>query len=470
MAKKENTSLGKLPPMDVDIEQAVLGVILLESEAMIRVFKDFQPDIFYKESHRNIAEVVLDLHKQYRKIDLLTVMNELKQKGKLEITGGLYYLTELTDRVVSSLHLEEHLNILKTAYLAREQIVMYQQKIAELYDLVDPYTVANEVSNRLISLQEDSYLDNEHSMRDLALDSIKKRESAGLDKIEVVGYSSGIKALDRALLGFREPDLTIVAGRPAMGKTVVALTIAKALAKQTPVTLFSMEMSAQQLYGRMLSAESGIWNKKIKTNDLTDTERVHLSYADQELGQYPIRINDEPALNIDKFRSIAMIHKRKYGTGAIVIDYLGLMKGNTKGQGNSTAEVTEITGKLKRVAKELKIPIIALAQLSRNVEGRKEEKFVPKLSDLRDSGSIEQDADNVIFIYRPEYYGLKEPMFSREYNRDFMTEKLLMFIVAKSRDGETKNVPAYVDLSKMQLTDHPDIEYILNDNQEKLPF
>lgn len=459
-----------LPPFDENLEQAVLGAILIEKDAIIKVHKQFSPEIFYKEENSLIAEAILKLYSEYRKIDLMTVMNELMKVGKLDAVGGPFYLTGLTDRVVSSFHIEDHIEIIKSHYIARKQIEIYQTKSKDLYDRRDAYDVSNEVSGALIALQEDSYSENEYSMADLARKSIDKREKNGNKKIEFIGYSTGIKALDRALLGIKEPDLTIIAGRPAMGKTAVALTLAKNLASQVPVTIFSLEMSAEQLYGRLLSSESNIQSKKIKTNDLSQREREYLTYADQALSKENIYINDTPAINIDKFRSVAMIHKRKYNTGVIIIDYLGLMKGNTKGQGNSTAEVTEITNKLKRVAKELKIPIIALAQLNRGVESRKEEMYRPRLADLRDSGSIEQDADNIIFLWRPEYYGLKEPITIREYSRDFLPEKFLMFIIAKCRDGETKNVPSEIDLSKMQIKDHPDIAYLFVNQKDELPF
>src|SRR5690606_18778419 len=300
MTRKKNVE-AKLPPFDEDVEQAVLGAILVERDAMIRVFKDFKPDIFYKEANRIVAESLLDLYSQSRKIDLMTVVNDLRVKAKLEIVGGAYYLTELMDRVVSSHHLEAHLDILKSHYIARAQIEEYMIQTNELYDLQDPYEIANHVSNKLISLQEDSYSDNEFSMRDLAVESVRTRESLGLKKISFTGFSSGIKALDRVIMGIKEPDLTIIAGRPAMGKTAVALTIARSLANQVPVSVFSLEMSAKQLYGRMLSSESEVWSKRIKTNDLTDKEREFLSFADQNLGQVPMYINDTPALNIDKF-------------------------------------------------------------------------------------------------------------------------------------------------------------------------
>lgn len=467
---KRNTSKALLPPHDEDLEQAILGAILIDKDSLLKIYKDFRPDIFYKESHQLIAESILKLHNEARKVDLLTILNDLKSIGKIDIVGGAYFLTELTDRVVSSYHIEEHFDIVKSHYVAREQIKLYQEKVSDLYSLQDPYDIANSVSSSLVLLQEDSYTDSEYTMQQLATDSLRRRESQGTEKIEFTGFSSGIKALDKVLNGIKEPDLTIIAGRPGQGKTIVALNVAKALAKQGPVSIFSLEMSASQLYDRMLSNESEIKNSKIKRNELSNTEREYLSAADQHLSSEKIVINDTPALNIDKFRSLAMIHVRKYGTQAIVIDYLGLMKGNTKGFGNNTSEVTEITGKLKRVAKELKIPIIALAQLSRAVESRKEDMYRPKLSDLRDSGSIEQDADNVIFLWRPSYYGLDKPVYIREYDRDFLTENLLMMIVAKCRDGETKSIPTYVDLSLMTIKDHPDIDYILNPVQTEFPF
>lgn len=462
---KSKTNLGKLPPSDIDLEQAVLGAILNVKDSIIRVYKDFKPDLFYKESHVLIAESILKLHHQSRKIDLLTVISELRENKKLDIVGGAYYITEIMDRVVSSAHLEEHLEILKKLYVARKQIEVYSNKVGELYDLIDPYDVANEVGNTLISLQEDSSSENEFTIRELANESIRERETLGNKIIDKLGYSTGVHELDKVIMGIKSPDLTIIAGRPAMGKTAVALTLLKSIASEVPVSFFSLEMGAMQLYKRILSAESSVWSKKIKRNDLTENERLYLSQADQNLAELPIVFNDTPALNIDRFRSMAIIHKKKYGTKAIIIDYLGLMKGNTKGYGNNTAEITEISGKLKRVAKELQIPIIALAQLSRAVESRKDEDFRPKLSDLRESGSIEQDADNVIFLWRPEYYGLEKPIGIRGYETEFLPKNLLMFIVAKCRDGETKSVPAFIDLSKMQVKDHPTIQ-----QQETLPF
>lgn len=466
--KKRVNAGGILPPSDVNIEQAVLGAILSDTSAILKVYKDFRPEIFYDQKNRLIAEAILALHLGSRKIDLMTVISSLKTSGNLDEVGGPYYITEVMDRTVSSYHIEDHIEILLSHYIAREQIQLYQAKSGELYGVQDPYDVANEVSAKLISLQERSFKENEFTMQDLSLEAMRSRESLGLNKVEFLGYTTGIKALDDVISGLKQPDFTIIAARPAMGKTIVALSVAKSLAMQVPTAFFSLEMSAQQLYGRLQAAESEIKSRNIKKNDLSTQERINLSYADQALSTLPLYIDDTPALNIDKFRSKLMVLKRKYGIGAAVIDYLGLMKGNTKSFGNSNAEVTEISGKLKRVAKELKMPIIALAQLSRGVESRKEDNFRPKLADLRDSGSLEQDADNVIFLWRPEYYDLKDPIGVREFNMDFLPTNLLMFIVAKCREGETRTVPAYIDPSRMIVKDHPDISYLYTKSPEKL--
>lgn len=460
----------KLPPHDLNLESVVLGAILIEKDAILKVIKQFNPEIFYKEENKLIAQSILSLHSLYKKIDIVTVISDLNKRGKLDQVGGPYYITELTDRVVSSSHIEDHIDILKNHHIAREQINLYQEKISDLYSIQDPFNIAAEVSNKLVMLQEDIYSDNEYSMHDLAIESIKRRETLGNEIIEFSGYSSGLRVLDKVLNGIKEPDLTIVAGRPGMAKTAFALNIAKSLAYQVPTALFSLEMGASQLYNRLLTNESEISSIKIKKNDLNDVQKQHLSYADQNLGKLPLYINDTPALNIDKFRSLVMILKRKHGVKAVLIDYIGLMKGNSKGNFQKTIEMTEITGKLKMIAKEFKVPIIALSQLSRDVESRKDDLFVPRLSDLRDSGSIEQDADNVIFLWRPEYYELDKPVYFSEYKMDIMPKNLLMLYIAKCRDGETKKVPTWVDLSTMKIKDHPDIEHILTNPQGELPF
>lgn len=461
---------GYLPPFDQDLEEVVIGALLTVKDSFIHISKDFSADVFYKESHRLIAESILRLSNESRRIDLLTVRSDLQKEGKLEIIGGMYYLTGLTDRVVTSAHIEDHFSTLVKHHFAREQILLYQEKINLLYEFQDPYEVAVDVGQKLIVMQKDSDSEHEFTMQDLAYNSIITREARGLDEIPFEGHTSGVKELDKALMGIKPPDLTIIAARPAMGKTAVVLSVAKSIASENePVAIFSLEMSASQLYGRILSNETKIEGRKIKKNNLTDKEREFLNAGDNNLSGLPIIINDTPGLHIDKLRSLIAIYIQKYGIKAVVIDYLQLMRGSQKGNSSNRAqEVSEITGKLKRYCKEFGIPIIALSQLSRDVESRTGTGCKPILSDLRESGSIEQDADNVIFLWRPEYYNITQSVPVRGYKEGFNPEKLLLFIIAKCREGETKSVPALIELSTMSVSDHPDIW--TDEIQTTLPF
>lgn len=472
-SKAKGLQTAHLPPSDIDAEQAVLGAVLIEQSAIITVFKELTPEMFYKESHMIICEACFELYSESRKIDLITVSARLQTKGLLEQIGGAYYLTELMDRVVSADHREAHAEIIKKHYKSRELIKVFTQSISNLYSFNDPDNISFEVSNSISAIQEGSPDENEYSMRELAMRSIREIEEKGDKIVEYQGYSTSIVGLDRCLGGIKQPDFTIVAARPAMGKTAVANVIAMSLSKQIPTVFFTMEMSADQIYGRMLASESGVESKRIKRNDLNPTHRNYLSSANQYLAELGLTINDTPAYQIDKLIARLKILKKKENIGAAVIDYLGLIPSSEKGNGNAHASITEITAKLKKACKQLKISIILLAQLSRAVEGRKDEMYRPKLSDLRDSGSIEQDADNVVFLWRPEYYEIKDMIPVRCFNtvQTFNPNNLLLFIVAKCRDGETKTVPAHIDLSKMQVKDHPDIEmYYRAVDNPKLPF
>lgn len=456
----------KLPPHNVEVEKAVLGALLIDRGALIRIAKDIDSKVFYKEENKLVCESILRLYNNGRKVDLLTVVGDLTTNGNIDKVGGAFYLTEITDKVVSSAHIEEHIGMLHNYYMLREQIVLFQQKLNECYEHQDPVDIAIDVSSKLMFLQSDIDSENEYTMEDLAKKSIRQREEKKGATSSITGISTGIRALDKIILGVNAPDVTVIAGRPGMGKTAVAISIAKAVARFKPVALFTLEMGSMQIYNRMLSSESKINSRSIKTNDITPKEMEFLSYADQSLSKLPIIINDTPALNIDKFRSYCAIYKHKFGVEVVVVDYLQLMTVSGKNNGDNYRRVTEISGKLKRIAKELNISIIPLAQLSRDVENRPNKK--PMLSDLKESGAIEQDADNVIFLWRPEYYGFEDPIHIRAYNRDFISKNLLLFIVAKCREGENTNVPAHIDLSTMTVEDHPDIKYILE--SPEIPF
>lgn len=455
----------KLPPHNIEVEKAVLGALLIDRGALIRIAKDIDSKVFYKNENSLVCESILRLYNNGRKVDLLTVVADLTSNGDLEEVGGAFYLTEITDKVVSSAHIEEHMDMLHNYYMLREQISLFHHKINECYEYKDPTDISIDVSSKLMLLQSDVDSENESTIEQLSINSKNERENSG-ERKDLIGVSTGIKALDKVILGIKSPDFTVIAGRPSMGKTAVAISMVKEVAKKVPVAIFSLEMSNKQLYNRMLSSESKINSRSIKLNDLTPKEMEFLSYADQSLSKLPVIFNDTAAINIDRFRSLCAIYKHKFGVKVIFVDYIQLMTVSGKSNSNNYARVTEISGKLKRIAKELDLSIIGLAQLSRDVESRPNKR--PTLSDLKESGAIEQDADNVIFLWRPEYYGFEEPVHVRSYNRDFVSKNLLLFMVAKCRDGETGNVPANVELSTMTVTDHPDIAYVF-DNPE-IPF
>lgn len=455
--KKSTDTGGMVPPQEIELEEVVLGVLLFSPDHLIRIIDLFKPEVFYLESSKLISKTILELHSASRKIDMMTVTSELRRKGELEIVGGAFKITELTSRVANNSNLVEHMRIVYQTYLLREMIVLFQTKIHECYTGGDPFEVLTSTTNYLDVLQQGTMIKSEIPLHQLAMDAIRERElNPGIR--ESLGLSTGSRHLDKAIGGLQDEQLIIIGARPAMGKTAVALSIAKhvGMTLRAPVALFSLEMSAKQLYTRFQTQVSGIQSKKIKYNDLNNEEKQILFQADGELADAPIYIDDTPGLNIDQFRAKATIMKHKYGLKAILIDYLQLMSGS-KGSFNREAEVSEISRKLKMVAKELGIPIIALCQLSRAVETRGGNK-IPMLSDLRDSGSIEQDADTIMFLWRPEYYGHKDAVEFRHYNIDIDPKDLLAIIVAKQREGETMIIPLMLQLNTMKLSDHPALE------------
>lgn len=458
--KNTVNSMGKIPPQAVDLEEAVLGGVLLSPNELILIADVFKPEIFYSEAHQKICEAILSLHDNHKRVDILTVTAEMRKLETLEMCGGAYYITNLTNRVASTANIEFHIRIVYEKFLQREIIRLSTEKINEMYnDNADPFDAIVHLSNSLGVLMQKTISTHEVHLSSLAMDAIHDREqNPGIR--ENLGLSTGSRHLDKAIGGLQDEQLIIIGARPAMGKTAVALSIAKhvGMTLKAPVALFSLEMSASQLYTRFQTQVSEIASRKIKYNDLNNEEKQILFQADGELAEADIYIDDTPGLNIDQFRAKATIMKHKYGLKAILIDYLQLMSGS-KGSFNREAEVSEISRKLKMVAKELGIPIVALCQLSRAVETRGGNK-IPMLSDLRDSGSIEQDADTIMFLWRPEYYGHKDPVEFRHYNIDLDPKDLLAIIVAKQREGETMIIPLMLQLSTMKLTDHPALDVI----------
>lgn len=453
-AQSGTIGAGKIPPQVPEIEEALLGTVMSYSNHLVMILDLFKSEIFYVDANVKIAKAILSLHKIRRNVDELTVVAELRRTGELEIVGGAYYVMTLLQKAnVASL--QEYVRLVNQAFLSRELIRMGSEMISGAYNGDDPFDQIMATQKRLDDLQQGTMTKSEVHISQLAIDAVNDRTN-NPGKRENLGLSTGLKDLDGAIGGFQDDQLIIIGARPAMGKTAVALGVAKhiGMVMKEPVALFSLEMSAKQLYTRFQSQTSGIDSKKIKYNDLSDVEKKILFDADGDLSEAQIYIDETPALNIDVFRAKATIMKHKYGIKAIIIDYLQLMKGSKANSFNQEAEVSEISGKLKQVAKELGIPVIALSQLSREVEKRAGNK-IPQLSDLRNSGSIEQDADVIIFLWRPAYYDVTDEIEFRHFNVSLSPKNLLAMVVAKQREGETMIIPVELNLSTMKLGDHP---------------
>jgi replicative DNA helicase len=383
-------SLGKVPPQAIDLEEAVLGALMLEKDALTNVIDILKPGTFYKDSHKEIYSSIVDLFNNSEPVDLLTVTNHLRKKGKLDLVGGAYYITELTSKVNSAAHIEYHARIIIEKAIKRELIRIASNVHHEAYeDTVDVFSLLDKTEQSLFEVSE--------------LEA-KKLQADGL-----TGIATGFTALDRVTSGWQKSDLVIIAARPGMGKTAFVVSAMRnaAVDFNKPVAIFSLEMSSIQLVNRLISAEAELESDKIKKGNLEDYEWEQLIHKTAKLSEAPIFIDDTPALTILELRAKARKLVAQHGVELIIIDYLQLMSGDTSksGSGNREQEIASISRSLKNIAKELNIPIIALSQLSRAVEVRGGDKR-PQLSDLRESGSIEQDADMVLFLYRPEYYGI----------------------------------------------------------------
>ncbi len=445
---------GKVPPQAKDLEEAVLGAILLEKKAFDQVTELLKPDCFYVEAHQRIYRAVQALAQKNQPIDILTVSEELKFREDLEIIGGNYYLTRLTNAVVSSSHIEAHARIILQKFIQRELIRVSGEIIGDAYqDSTDVFELLDQAESKLFEITNSNLRKNFQTIDSILVQSIKRIEDLRNKSEDLTGVPSGFPSLDRVTYGWQNTDLIILAARPAVGKTAFALNLARNAAmhasKPTPVAVFSLEMSAPQLVQRILAAESEIHMEKINRGNLADHEMKQL-YAKgiQRLAQAPLFIDDTPALNIFELRAKCRRLKNKHNIGMIIIDYLQLMSGTGDNRNsNREQEISNISRNLKALAKELAVPIIALSQLSRAVETRgasKDGVKIPQLSDLRESGAIEQDADLVMFLYRPEYYEVNMDE-NGESNRGETIVK-----IAKHRNGslETIHLRALLHIQK----------------------
>lgn len=432
--------IGKLPPQAVELEEAVLGALMLEKDALTAVIDILTPKSFYKEAHNRIFGAIQNLFQRSEPIDILTVTNELKKTGELEIVGGAYYISQLTNRIASAANVEFHARIIVQKFIQRELIQISSETIKDAYeDTADVFDLLDKAERSLFSVVEGNIRKNYDKMSTLISEAMKQIELArDQTKDGVTGVPCGFTVLDRMTSGWQQSDLVIIAARPAMGKTAFVLSICRnaAVDFQKPVAVFSLEMASVQLVQRLMSAESELPAEKLKKGQLENHELQQMHVKIGKLSEAPLFIDDTPALSIFELRAKCRRLKAQHDIQLIVIDYLQLMTtGGEHGNrnGNREQEISTISRSLKSIAKELKVPVIALSQLSRAVETRGGDKK-PQLSDLRESGAIEQDADMVLFIHRPEYYGLT---VDAEGNS---TAGVAEIIIAKHRNGAVGSV------------------------------
>jgi replicative DNA helicase len=430
--------LGKVPPQAVELEEAVLGALMLEKDALTSVIDILKVESFYKEAHKVIFQAILDLFTESQPIDLLTVTTQLRKNGALEVAGGAFYITELTSKVASAANIEFHARIITEQSIKRDLIRISSTIQKDAFEeTTDVFELLDAMEQSLFEISEKNIRKNYSDMRSIMRDAILELEARKNQKDGLTGVPSGFTALDRVTSGWQKSDLVIIAARPAMGKTAFVLSVLRnaAVDHNRPVAIFSLEMSSVQLVNRLISAEAELDSDKIKKGSLAEHEWAQLVHKTSKLSKAPLFVDDTPALSILELRAKCRKLKAQHDIQMVVVDYLQLMSGDSKGGfgGNREQEIASISRALKKIAKELSIPVIALSQLSRAVETRGGDKR-PQLSDLRESGAIEQDADMVMFLYRPEYYGITEDEGGAS------TAGVGEVIIAKNRNGSLENI------------------------------
>ncbi|MCS6974983.1 MAG: replicative DNA helicase [Cyclobacteriaceae bacterium] len=427
-------STGKLPPQAPDLEEAVLGALMLEKGALNAVIEFLKPEHFYSEIHQAIYSAIVTLFKSSEPVDMRTVVNQLRKEGKLELVGGSYYIAELTAKVSSAANIEYHARVIIEMAIKRNLIQIASQIHHDAYeDTTDVFELLDRTEQAIFEISDSNLRKNYDTMKNLMYRAVQDLQRLKEHKDGLTGVPSGFLALDRITSGWQNSDLIIVAARPGMGKTAFVVSAMRnaAVDFNRPVAIFSLEMSSIQLVNRLISAEAELEGEKIRKGLLADFEWQQLVHKTSRLSGAPIFIDDTPALTILELRAKCRRLKAEHDVQLIIVDYLQLMRGDTSG--NREQEIASISRALKGIAKELAVPVIALSQLSRGVETRGGIKR-PQLSDLRESGSIEQDADLVIFLYRPEYYGLTKT------EDEEPTQNMAEVIIAKHRNGSTGTV------------------------------
>ncbi len=428
---------GKLPPQAIELEEAVLGALMLDNEALSDTIDILKPEYFYRMEHQKIFDAIIVLFNESKPVDILTVIEQLKKMGALENIGGAFYITGLTNSVSSSANTEYHARIIVEKFIQRSLIQISSNIIKDSFDeTIDVFDLLSKAEQNLFSVTEGSLRKSYDKMSVLITNAIQSIEELKNKKDGLSGVPSGFSKLDRVTSGWQKSDLIIIAGRPGMGKTALALTMARNIAinHKSPIGIFSLEMSSDQLVNRLISSESEIPSGKLRKGNLEEYEFVQLHEKIRDLAEAPIYIDDTPGLSVFELRAKARRLVKNHGVHIIIVDYLQLMTAGGNKSGNREQEISTISRSLKGIAKELKIPVIALSQVNRGVESRTSTSKRPILADLRESGAIEQDADIVTFIYRPEYYKIYE------WENSDDSRGQAEIIIAKHRNGSLENI------------------------------
>ncbi len=433
----------KQQPQNSEAESSLLGALLIDSDAIIKIADSLAATDFFEMRHQRIYEAVMRLYEKRDAIDVLTLSNDLKNSGYLDMIGGPAYLTELTNFVPTAAHVEQYAAIVAQKSL-RRRLIGASQEITDLgYDeSKELLELIEEAEMRLFEVSQQHVKQSVVSLETILAESFDRLDDLHKDKKKIRGIPTGFRDLDKMLAGFQRSDLVILAARPSMGKTALALNFAHNIALQAkePVLMFSLEMSKEQLVDRLLSIESGVDAWALRTGNLTDADFEKIGQAMGTLSEAQMYIDDTPGITVSDMRTKARREAHQHPLGLIVVDYLQLMSGGGRfgSEGNRVQEISEISRGLKGIARELNVPVLALSQLSRSVESRSPQ--IPQLADLRESGSIEQDADVVAFIYREEYY-----------NPETDRKKITDIFIKKHRNGPTGGVELYFDNEKQKF-------------------
>jgi replicative DNA helicase len=439
----EPTAARTQPPQNTEAEASLLGSLLIDGDAIVKIADSLNAEDFFEPKHKRIYEAVIQLYEAHEAVDVLTLTDRLKNNGYLDSVGGPSYLTELTNFVPTAAHVEQYADIVAQKALRRRLIAASTDIVGMGYDESKQLReLIEEAETRLFEVSQTHVKQSVISLEAILAESFDRLDDLHKDKQKIRGVPSGFKDIDEKLAGFQRSDLVILAARPSMGKTALALNFAHNVAVQSnqPVLIFSLEMSKEQLVDRLLSMESGVDAWALRTGNLTDADFEKIGQAMGTLSEAQIFIDDSPGITISDLRTKARREAHQRPLGLIIVDYLQLMSGGSRfgSEGNRVQEISEISRGLKGVARELNVPVLALSQLSRSVESRSPQ--IPQLADLRESGSIEQDADVVAFIYREEYY-----------NPETDRKKLTDIFIKKHRNGPTGAVELYFDNEKQRF-------------------